>query len=423
MRPEARGRRSGWGGRSASAGLGIGLAALVLAGCACEKPEARRPLGRTVAPEIPAIRVKLGADASGVTLAVDGPYRLMRGEEAIASGDRLPWTTLALRDGQVLVGPKSLGPPPLELRSGDDGKIAVRFPPDGKPADRTYRGVLRLVATADGKMQMINVLPMDAYLAGVLANELYGRWHVEAYKAQAVAARTYALAERNRRSSRDFDVYDSQQSQVYGGKDSETSKTWEAVEATRGVVATFRDSAGRVRLLPTYYHSTCGGATCPSGVVFGGETPAPLAGVRCPYCLHSPKFRWSGVVLTKKEVGEALRASGVPALARLRDVVRVQVAETTSGGRATRIRVTDSAGTALLVDANFWRRAMGSLRVPSTWFAVRDDGDRIIVEDGHGFGHGVGLCQWGAEYLASHGLTGEQIVRFYYPGAVLTRAY
>ena len=422
MKAQRHRRRMRFGMKWTVAALGIGLAALVLAGCACERPEARRPPGRTAAPEIPTIRVKLGSDAPSVTLAVDGPYRLMRGEEAVASGERLAWTRLALEGGEILVGAKSLGPLPLELRPADDGTVAVRFATNGKQTDRAYRGVLRLLATADGKVQTVNVLPMEAYLAGVLPKELFARWHVEAYKAQAVAARTYALAQRNRRTGRAFDVYDSQQSQAYGGKDAETSKAWEAVEATRGVVATFRDSAGRTRLLPTYYHSTCGGATCPSGALFGGETPAPLAGVRCPYCLRSTKFRWSGVVLTKKEIAETLRASGVPALARLKDVVRVEVAETTSGGRATRLRITNSADTALLVDANFWRGWMGSLRVPSTWFTVHDDGDRIVL-DGHGFGHGVGLCQYGAEYLASHGLTGEQIIRFYYPGAVLVRAY
>lgn len=422
MRPEARGRQRGAGTVLAASALGVGLAALVLAGCSCERPQPRKAPPVSPRP-VPTIRVKLGSDAPAVTLAVDGPYRLMRGEETVASGDRLEWARLELRGGEIVAGATSFGPPPLELHPAQDGTVAVRFPANGKEVERTYRGFVRLVATADGKLQTINVLPMEAYLAGVLPNELFGRWHVEAYKAQAVAARTYALAERNRRLSRAFDVYDSQQSQVYGGEGSETSKSREAVEATCGVVATCRDADGRVRLLLTQYHSTCGGATCPSGAVFGGSTPAPLAGVRCPYCLRSSKFRWTGVVLTKKEIGEALRSRGVPALARLKDVVRVEVAETTSGGRATRIRVTDSGGASLLVDANFWRSALGSLRVPSTWFTVRDEGDRIVLEDGHGFGHGVGLCQFGAEYLASHGMTGEQIVRFYYPGAVLVRAY
>jgi len=401
--------------------LGLGLAAVVLGGCSCEGPKPR--VGPAPAKEIPLIRVKLGSDIRSLAVAVAGPYRLQRGAETIASGDRLEWTTFDLRGGEVATESGPLGTPPIEIHPAEDGTLAVRQPVDGKERERAYRGFLRLVATAEENLQAVNVLPMEAYLAGVLRNELLKSWHLEAYKAQAVAARTYALAERNRRLTQPFDVYDSQQSQVYGGKDTETQRAWDAVAATQGIVAAHRDKEGRLRLLRTFYHSTCGGATCPSGAVFGGETVGALAGVECPYCCRAKWYRWSGVVLEKKDIGDALRQSGVAELRRLGEVQRVEVAATTGSGRAAKIRVVDAGGLSILVNADSWRRFIGGMKVPSTWFTIRDDGERIVLENGHGFGHGVGMCQWGAEYLAEHGLTGAQIVRFYYPGAALVRAY
>ncbi len=401
--------------------LGLGLAAVVLGGCSCEGPKPR--VGPTPAKKIPLIRVKLGSDVRSLAVAVAGPYRLQRGNATLASGDRLEWTTFDLRGGEVATESGPLGTPPIEIHPAEDGTLAVRQRVNGKERERAYRGFLRLIATAEGNLQAVNVLPMEPYLAGVLRNELLKSWHLEAYKAQAVAARTYALAERNRRLSQPFDVYDSQQSQVYGGKDTETQRAWNAVAATQGIVAAHRDKEGRLRLLHTFYHSTCGGETCPSGTVFGGETVRPLAGVECPYCCRAKWYRWSGVVLEKKDIADALRQSGVAELRRLGEVRRVEVAATTGSGRATKIRVVDTGGLSILVNANAWRRFIGGMKVPSTWFTIRDDGERIVLENGHGFGHGVGMCQWGAEYLAEHGLTGEQILRHYYPGVRLVRAY
>ena len=398
--------------------LGLGLAAVVLGGCSCEGPKPR--VSPAPAKEIPLIRVKLGSDVRSLAVAVAGPYRLQRGDATLASGDRLEWTTFDLRGGEVATGSGPLGTPPIEIHPAEDGTLAVRQPVDGKERERAYRGFLRLVATAEGNLQAVNVLPMEAYLAGVLRNELLKSWHLEAYKAQAVAARTYALAERNRRLTQPFDVYDSQQSQVYGGKDTETERAWEAVAVTQGIVAAYRDKEGRLRLLRTFYHSTCGGETCPSGAVFGGETVRPLAGVECAYCCRAKWYRWSGVVLEKKDIADALRQSGVAELRRLGEVQRVEVAATTGAGRATKIRVVDAGGLSILVNADSWRRFIGSMKVPSTWFTIRDDGERIVLENGHGFGHGVGMCQWGAFGQAKVGRKADEILKYYYPGVEIT---
>jgi stage II sporulation protein D len=374
---------------------------------------------------MPLMRVRLGDELPRLQVAVAGPWRLTANGAELASGQDLGWTDVALCEGAIQFGRQRLAWVPLELAAEQDGGIWVCQKVNGADRERSYRGRLQLVPTAAGMLCVVNVLPLEHYLAGVLANEMLRSWHVEAYKAQAVAARTYALCERNGRTRYDFDVYDTVQSQVYGGCGTETQTAWDAVVATWGVVATYRGADGRSILLKTYFHSTCGGRTVPAGSVFGGPTPGPLAGgVECPYCRRSPRYRWGDAVLTKQEIGEALRGSGVPELVRLGPVERVEVAQTSGpGGRAEQIRVVDAAGASVLIRADYWRSLMRGGKVYSTWFDIADRGDRIVLTGGRGYGHGVGLCQYGAEYLAERGMTGEQILRFYYPGVELTRAY
>ncbi len=403
------------------------VAAVSFSGCSCERPRRAARMGA----EVPRVRVKLGRDTQSVAVAVKGPWRLVGGEGEIASGKSLDWTQVTIsghttsKNGAIVFGRLATVNGPVELSGAHDGPVEISQTLGGKARRRSYRGTLRILPTSKGVIRLINILPMEAYLAGVLANELIRSWHVEAYKAQCVAARTYALMERNSRRRYDFDVYDSTLSQVYGGLGTETDKTWEAVEATWGVAATYRAPDGKRVLLKTYYHSTCGGDTAPAGSVFGGSTPAPLAGgTKCTYCRKSPKYRWPPVVLTKRHVTDALQRSGSASLTQLGPVWRVEVAARTGdGGRAERIRIVDTAGKSVLLRAGYWRILVGASKVPSTWFDIEDRGDRIALTGGRGYGHGVGLCQWGAQYLAAHGKTGEEIARYYYPGVELVRVY
>jgi len=400
-----------------------GVGAALLAGCSCQGPHPRGPIGGR---EVPDVRVRLGDETPAVRVAVTGPWRLTGPGGEVASGANLEWTEVTIRDGRMVFGQKAPVVGPLELHAENDGTLWVCQTVGAAERQRAYRGFLRLIPAEARAIRVVNVLSAEAYLAGVLSNELPKSWHVEAYKAQAVAARSYALAERNVRTRYDFDVGDSAASQVYGGYATETGTAWEAVHATWGIVTTYRGADGKTYLLRAYYHSTCGGQTASAGSVFGGSTPPPLAGgVPCTYCIRSPKFRWPDVVLTKQEIGDALKRSGIAELASLGPVDQTEVAAAAGGpdGRAEQIRIADTSGAAVLIRADYWRALVGNGRIPSTWFTIRDQGDRIVLEGGRGYGHGVGLCQWGAEYLAEHGLTGEQILRYYYPTVELLKAY
>jgi len=395
----------------------VALVVLALSGCSCERPrEAWMPK------EMPLVRVKLGDDARTVSVSVDGPWRLVGADGDIAAGRTLDWTAVQAAGSGIAFGAVATTDGPVELHPADGVPVCIDLP---KRKRCRYRGFLRFLPTPGGEVRVVNVLPMEMYVAGVVGREMPASWHVEALKAQAVAARTYVLGRRNARARYDFDLFDTQMSQVYGGLDAETERTRQAVRETAGVVATY-ESGGRSVLLPAYYHSTCGGDTVAAGMVFGGATPPPLVGgTRCTYCRESPRYRWKDeVVLSKAEITEAMHTSSEPALRTLGPVVRVEVASRAGeSGRAVRIRLVDADGRSVLVRASTWRLLVGGRKVPSTWFWVEDREDVIALVHGRGFGHGVGLCQYGAQFLASHGQKAEQILRYYYPGVVLERAY
>jgi len=399
-----------------------GAVALGLGGCAPEGPPVRAP---RIGKEVPFVRVHLGDDAPSVMVAVHGPWRLTADSGEVGKGARLDWTTVALKDEQIVFGDSPPVVGAVELTGEHDGTIWVRQTVGGASRERGYRGSVRLAPGAGGTVRVVNTLPLEAYVAGVVANELKKAWNVEAYKAQAIAARTYALQERNTHSRYDADVSDSPSSQVYGGCMTETKTAWEALERTWGIVGTYRGAEGKPTLLRMYYSSTCGGMTASAADAFGGTAPPPLfGGVSCIWCSQSPKYRWPDVVLTKQEIADGLHRSIDPELASLGPVDKVEVAERTGANmRATVIRVVGRSGKSVLIRAGNWRLLVGAGKVPSTWFDIEDAGDHIILKNGHGFGHGVGLCQWGAEYLAERGKTGEEILRYYYPGVELVRAY
>ena len=182
----------------------------------------------------------------------------------------------------------------------------LRFVAGNEPleAERRYRGAL-LVSKAEGSLRLINELPLESYLLGVVPNEMPPSWHPEALKAQAVAARSFALA--TRRGGDDFDLFADTRSQAYGGIDIERAATTTAVQATSGQALFF---GGKVA--STFYSSTSGGRTAAIEDVFLGANPvAYLPAVDDPADEISPYHRWGPVVFTSRQLGAQL-ASPVP---------------------------------------------------------------------------------------------------------------
>ena len=249
-------------------------------------------------------------------------------------------------------------------------------------------------------VQLVNVLALEDYLAGVLGSEMPRSFPAEALKAQAVAARTYALQKKLDGFEKPWHLGSSVISQVYKGLEAHDPRTREAVEATRGQVLTFK-----LQPIEAYFHASCGGRTETGAEALGRELPY-LRAVTCP-CASLPQSKWS-LSLSKQDAQKALGKK--PAA--------LSVAGRSRTGRAQRVEL----GGGRSLDAVTFREKLGYLKLKSLAFEVEPQKDGWLLS-GKGFGHGAGLCQWGANALAEKGRPYREILEHYYPGTELQTLY
>ncbi len=346
----------------------------------------------------PSIRVLLLDGKDAVDVSVAGPYEILlidgSGERRrLASGEELGTQRVRCVKADVVVGDVIRTPRPVEF-VGRSVPVTL----DG----RRYRGSVR-ISSHRGKVRVVNVLDIDGYLRGVVAREMFPRWPLPALEAQAIAARSYALAKIHRSSGRAFDVYTSVADQKYGGFDDETARTDAAVASTAGFALRYG-----ARVLTAYYHACCGGSTADAREVFDDPAP-PLRGVQCGYCSDAPRYKWTARIPRR----DAARKLGVKNLNGL------SLEGIGLDGRVGQVTLHRSTGSPLVMAGTTFRRRMG---LNSTRFKVKVDGADFVF-DGRGWGHGVGLCQWGAKGMADTGKSYKQILEQYYPGAKVARMY
>jgi len=332
----------------------------------------------------------------------------------------------------VVRGPQGWQVGNLALGGGDremvlapaaDGSVRVN--------GQVHRGRYRLVPVAQGKFDVINDVDLDSYLKGVLAKEIPERWGEEAFRAQAIAARTYALYEARTSGGQYWDVWADTRSQVYGGIAGESPKARAAAEHTAGIVLAYGPS-GHERIFKAYFSACCGGIGQSAQDALGDSDIPPLGAKYVgPLCNASEKFNWPPVVIKKDELTRRIRTWGArrgrseKSMGRL---ARIDVAEVNRFGRPVRFQFTDERGARYSLSGEEARwacnaDAKGGATLLSSFFKPVSEKDAIRFAEGHGFGHGVGLCQWCTQALSEQGRAHEDILRHAYPGAVLVRAY
>lgn len=467
--------------RSLRRGLGqiLILALLVLFSSALSAEAAPDSAAPTAEPSAAdELRVVLG-NASGAfestsaTVSADGPYRVTQGPGGTslfqgAAGQRL--TVTRNTDGLWLTpqGQATQGPYPaaatLELAASSGSVRSYLAEADGL----RYRGKLWLrVGPSAGKVAVINVVTLEAYLYGTVPNEIIPSWGLETAKVQAIAARTYALGNLTRFSSYGANLCDTTACQVYRGLDSELAVTTRAVDETRGQVLRYNGALAAV-----FYYSDSGGHTEAADAVFGGAPVPYLKGMddgpdalpswldlttesgartfftsptyaHYGYSSDSPAYRWTlswgraqleAILdtwlpkLNDRQISPAFPAGGHVGTLQALNVQKRGVS-----GRILALEIVGSEGTWLLKGESAVRTA---LRRPSS--VQPDDptlatmgrsaglvldpqsgpagGLATIVAHGGGYGHGVGLSQWGAHGMAAAGLDYAQILQRYFPG-------
>ena len=301
--------------------------------------------------------------------------------------------------------------------------------------DTPFRGDA-VLQRAGRRLRLVNLLGLEDYLKGVVAAELgkRGKKEFEALKAQAVAARTFALAKLRRPGApnRSFDLRADQADQVYKGSGLEYRRASMAVEATTGEVIVFRDS-----LIQVFFHSTCGGRTESGGNVFPGADLPYLQGVadnfgNGDFCKDSPYYRWMESV-TFEEMRNMLKSfassqgMSVPDL----PITNIFVAKRYTSGRVQDLVLLFGNGSdSITLHGNSVRQAVrraDGRPLPSTLFKLLKFGPKghpegvLIV--GAGNGHGVGMCQWGAVGMARQGFNYRQILQHYFRGTKVKKVY
>ncbi len=315
----------------------------------------------------------------------------------------------------------------------DNGELCIEPAPEGSASveGRAFRGKYRLVPRVNGKFDVINDIDVDGYLMGVIGKELYANWHPEAYRAQAVVARTYALyLARTGLPGAHYDLFADTRSQMYGGIAGESAKSRAAVEDTRGMVVAF-GPPGEERIFKAYYSACCGGISQP--VTIFGEPPldALVEQNIGPRCSASTKFNWAPIVVSKSEITRRLRIWGSNQNApekTIGDVSHIDIYSTNRFGRPVSFTITDARGYRYRLGCEDLRLAINTdasegTKLWSSFCNPINEPTAIRFADGHGLGHGVGMCQWCAEAQATAGVPYKQIVLGAFPKAVVVRAY
>ena len=307
---------------------------------------------------------------------------------------------------------------PLQVKRAKDGltvngrtisALIAASPSVLRVNDKGYRGVVEIMPGDKGVL-VINELPLEEYLVGLINCEISSSWPIEAVKAQAVIARSYAIYQKAARKNAPYQLESSVMDQVYEGSDIEDSRAARGVRETAGEVLTFDG-----KIIQAFYHSNCGGHTEASENVWGMAL-SYLSGVDCKYCLDAPSLKWEQSIPLKK-LESSLRNGGYQ-VSGLKEIV---AGSRNRSGRLQEIILVTAKGRVTVSAVNF-RKAVGYTVIKSTRFDVKTTGDEVRFA-GSGYGHGVGLCQWGAKQRAEDGFDYREILSYYYPGVKLEKVY
>ena len=345
------------------------------------------------------VRVLVSENKKSLNITIRGAYRLwaLPSRQLLKSGNSLPVEMLTATSGKMKLGKEEWLASGIRIEAIEDGNVFVN--------QSRFRGAMDILIDKAGFLIAINRLNVEDYLYGVLHHEVAPWWPMEALKAQAIAARTYALYQASVSRNAEFDLKSSTSSQVYGGSTTEKFRTKRAVDLTAGEVLAFNG-----KIFPAYFHATCAGLTARANELWKIDLPPLAGGVHCNYCRLSPHYYWQANV-PLSEIEEKIVKYG----RSIGQILKMEILTQTPSGRAGSLRITGTSGDFTIAAKDF-RVWIGGDRIRSTLFVIslRED---MAQFSGRGWGHGVGLCQWGALGQALLGHDHEKILKFYYPGA------
>ncbi len=252
-----------------------------------------------------------------------------------------------------------------------------------------------------GKLNIINLLAVDEYLLSVVPSEIPASWNMQALKAQAIAARTYTYyhIQTNKGNSL-YDLDSSTKFQVYRGSSVENPSTTAAVMESSGEIISSNDE-----LILSFFHSTCGGKTLSDKYVWGGKGHQYLEGKNCTFCKSSPEYKWS-VDLPLLEIKKYL----IKTYQSIGDIQNITFFR--QNDITVKVKIKHKFGN-IEMSGNDFRLLFPSKKLKSSYFTSEKTKNGLRIH-GRGWGHGVGMCQWGAKGMAEKGSKYSEILKFYY---------
>ncbi|HEX6575974.1 MAG TPA: SpoIID/LytB domain-containing protein [Gemmatimonadaceae bacterium] len=392
------------------------------------------------------VRIALSTSDGSAQVGGTGAWRIYNRNSAdlVVKGSENATMRIERRSGGLVVirengsttSPKS---GPLHVRATTPGSFVTY---EGK----RYRGEL-VISASNGALLVVNRLGVESYLRGVVPLEIGDRKPGEeaAVEAQAVAARSYTYIHMGEAGDRPFDMYGSVQDQAYGGVDAEKAMTDAAVASTRDMVIKY---AGRI--INTPYSSTCGGSTASVSEVWWRQEDKPylrpvsdrIPGTNSYYCDPSPRFRWTSTftqdqlrTTLEKYIASVTPASEPPvtpspsaAQTSLGRILSFRVNGRTASDRVASVSIQTERGNYVVKgnDVRFILRTPSGSLLNSTYFTAETTSDvsgaiANLVIKGGGYGHGIGMCQWGAIGRARAGQDYKTILTTYFPGTTVSR--
>lgn len=414
------------------------------------------------------IRVGIWSSQRNLLISADIAFEVTNADNGQSLGNFAmnEKAVIAFKENEITVNGKRVDATKLNIiKSINDKEHSIEV------NKKKYRGTIDIhITNGNAGLTVVNTLPIEQYLYGVIAKEISPNWPIEAIKAQAVAARTYALYNMNKHQRDGYDVCATTDCQVYGGKDSEAPAGIKAVDATSGQVILYKGNP-----IAAFFHSSSGGYTENSENVWGTYLPY-LRGV-VDYDQKSPQYSWEKQ-LTPIELEEAISRSGYN-IGKIKAIgvspFTIQPMKIKDRGVSGRVKVIEVIGTTGSIELT-GEKLRKILSLNSTLFDIRlmvpvqksiefqiadsvgnqsskkveinlpptnekgyvtdkEDLRRIsgnpnetIVITGFGWGHGIGLSQWGAKAMAEKGPQGDatyfkEILKHYYQGVEIKKVF
>ncbi|MBI5047682.1 MAG: SpoIID/LytB domain-containing protein [Deltaproteobacteria bacterium] len=344
------------------------------------------------------VRVKILENTNNVTIISHGAISLYNsaGSSLYQAAGRVNFQVVS---GVLYADGKSLG-----VR---DVTAKANSPLGATKSDKLYRGDMKILINNNG-MELINHVNIEEYLYGVVPSESPSSWPIEALKAQAIAARTYVLYQMAYSKERKYDLVDDERNQVYGGIKAERDATTKVVNATMGQVLVYEG-----RPIYAMFTANSGWHTADPQDIFG-EGLAYLKAFPDEHSRREQYGEWT-VKKTAREIEKGIEKIGL----NMPGITDIKPHTVDKSGRVVKVYITYEGGTKTFRTRTTLMRAAG---LGEILFGIEKDGNQYIFKGG-GFGHGVGLSQWGAKDMAETGSKAEDILSFYYRGARLKKMW